>query len=91
MFSKGLNGKHIKTKACLGKGQYITKGQILNLTKWKAFADDKIMLVKCFDLSLTEWKTLRENEKMLILQHFLIFTLCFQKAFFKDQYTRNYW
>ena len=39
--------------------------KILDVTKFKAFADDKLNASKLIVFSLTEWKTLWEKEKML--------------------------
>ena len=47
----------------------------------KAFADDKIIMSKKLKFALGRTETIVGKEKMLVYQHFLLFSpQCFQKA-----------
>ena len=54
----------------------------LDLTKFKALADDKLNVAKIMISFLTGLKTLWEMETMLVYQHFLLFPHRFQKTSF---------
>ena len=55
---------------------------VLDLTKWKAFADDKIneaqMMISVFD----RVENIVGKGENAVFQHFLLFQQCFQKASF---------
>ena len=56
--------------------------KILHLSKFKAFADDKIILTQKLKFVLGKVKNIVGKGENAGYQHFLLFPQCFQKAFF---------
>ena len=56
--------------------------KILDWSKSKAFADDKIKVLKMMIFVLYGWKDCGKRRKRWY-QHFLLFPLCFQRAFYQ--------
>ena len=81
VFSKDLLSRHVKTRACLGKGYPLSDDKILALSKLKAFADDD------FNVAQME-KFFSDRADSIVgkgdygFQHFLPFP---QRAFFSGQ------
>ena len=115
VFSKDLNCRYIKTRACLGKdylltchsrawiffpGQYRARStctheplltlnfspnnEILDQSKFKALADDKINGTKKWKFVLGMVENILGKGENAGYQHFLLFPKCFQKSPFSD-------
>ena len=56
-------------------------GKILDLSKFKAFADDKIDVFKSMIFVLGRVENIVENGENAGHRHFLLFPQCFQKPF----------
>ena len=84
MFSKDLYCRHIKTRACLGKVNYLSNNKILDLSKFKELADDKIDEDQALKIVFKrgENTVVKQKKKNAGYQHFIVFTECFSKAFF---------
>ena len=83
VFSKNLNCRHVKTRACLGKDSeynYLRNDKILDETKLKAFADDKTnvaqMMIPVFD----RVENIVEKGENAGCQHFLLFSTMFSEG-----------
>ena len=82
MFSEGVLLRVVKSQDCMVKGQLgclfccdisiiiilksVPNDKILHWSKLKAFADDKIKVLKMFIFVVDRLKTLWEKEKMLV-------------------------
>ena len=65
-------------------GKPFTKQQSLNWSKFKAFADDKIIVRQKLKLVLGRVENIVGKGENTGLQHFLLFPLCFQKLSFPE-------
>ena len=82
LFSKDLYCRHMKIRACLGKGKPITRRQILDSSKLKEFADDNFKFEENGrKLSKQVENTVGKGE-IARNEQFLLFPQCFQKACF---------
>ena len=60
----------------------IPNDKVLDLSKWKAFADDKINVTEKLKLVLGRIENIVGKGENAGYQHFLLFPQCFQKAYF---------
>ena len=59
----------------------LPSNKILDLSKLKALADDKLMVIKMAKIALDKMENIVGKEENTGYQHFLPFPQCFQKAF----------
>ena len=58
--------------------------KIKNFSKFKAFADDKIMVTQILKFVLGRIENIVGKRENAVYQHFLLFPLCFQKFSFPE-------
>ena len=61
--------------------QCFPKFTIINWQNFKAFADDKLKVIKMAKFVLDKTENVEGKEEIAGYQHFLLFPQCFQKAF----------
>ena len=82
VFSKDLYCRHVKPMACMGKGESITRQQILDSSRLKEFADDNFKFDKNDrKLSKQVENTVGKGE-IDCYEQFLLYPQCFQKTCF---------
>ena len=62
----------------------LPNNKILDCTKFKAFANDKMNVTQRLKFVLEMVETIWEKEKMPGYKHFLLFPQCFQKPSFTE-------
>ena len=73
VFSTELYCRHIKTRACLGKGKFFPKQQNLDSSKLNEFADDKFKFDKNGRKFSKEVDNTVGREEISCYQQFLLF------------------
>ena len=70
----------------VGKGRFnsLPNNKILTLTKLKAFADDKIVVIKKLKFVLGRVENIVGKGENAGYQHFLLFSLCFLMLSFPE-------
>ena len=85
--SRDLKHFHFVVCICF-QFQSLPDDKILDLSKLKAFADDKISMIEKLKFVLGRVENIVGKEENAGYQHFLLFPLCFQNAsiaFFDDE------
>ena len=86
VFSKGVFLRGSKSPNCKVKGRdsinFLPNDKTLDVTKLKAFADDKINVAQMIFFVFDRVENIAGKGENAGYQHFLLFSQCFQKASF---------
>ena len=81
-FQLWANGLDSRSDCLFIQFNSLPKGKILDSTKLKAFADDKINVTQKLKFAVGRVENIVGKEENAGYQHFLLFPQCFQKATF---------
>ena len=83
VFSKDLYCRHVKIRACLGKGEPFTKPQNLGPVQIESNCRRQFQSGSNGSIFFNKVKNIVEKGENAVNQHFLLFPQCFQKASFQ--------